>query len=123
MAGTARDLLRRGCQDDLLFGGRATDLLFGGEGNDTLHGGAGFDIIFGGVGLDVASYSDSAAAVTVDLSRFWANAGGDAASNLATELLSTVTAQTNLEASIGLGLLAGLLSAWSASNPPTSPRC
>ncbi len=108
----------RGARTTCCFGGRATDLLFGGEGNDTLHGGAGFDIIFGGVGLDVASYSATPpAAVTVDLSRFWANAGGDAASNLATELLSTVTAQTNLEASIGLGLLAGLLGLVSEQSP------
>ena len=53
--------------DDTLFGADGNDLLYGGDGDDTLSGGAGDDSLDGGAGYDAADYSDSPAAVTVDL--------------------------------------------------------
>ena len=44
--------------DDLLLGREGNDILLGGEGNDTLSGGDG---------RDYASYSTSAAAITINL--------------------------------------------------------
>jgi serralysin len=49
--------------------------LIGGVGGDTLEGGASFDFLMGGDGYDIASYSKSAAGVTVDLSKPWSNKG------------------------------------------------
>jgi Ca2+-binding RTX toxin-like protein len=60
-----------------LVGNAGNDVLDGGDGNDTLRGGAGADILTGGAGNDSASYSDSAAAVSVNLAILFA-AGGDA---------------------------------------------
>ncbi len=55
--------------DDQLIGSSLDDTLVGGAGNDTLFGGGGADHLDGGDGvLDITSYSDSTAAVTIDLS-------------------------------------------------------
>ncbi len=62
-----------------LLGGAGDDLLSAGDGNDLLEGGAGKDVLSGGDGIDTASYAGSKAGVTVDLSNFLNNAGGDAA--------------------------------------------
>src|SRR5207249_292013 len=62
--------------DDILTGD-INDTLVGGGGNDTLVGGSGADSLDGGAGIDVADYSNSAAAVTVDLNL--GGSGGDAA--------------------------------------------
>ena len=54
--------------NDVLLGNGSSNALFGGDGNDSLMGGQGADTLNGGLGLDTASYTDSEAAVTVDLS-------------------------------------------------------
>ncbi|MGO4129097.1 calcium-binding protein [Inquilinus sp. YAF38] len=63
--------------DDSLYGGAGVDTLMGGEWTDLLVGGAGADVLDGGAGYDTASYADSAAGVTVNLSTGSAT-GGDA---------------------------------------------
>ncbi len=63
---------------NILTGGGGIDILNGGDGNDTLVGGTGADQMNGGVGIDTASYSASAAGVTVNLTTN-VNSGGDAA--------------------------------------------
>jgi Ca2+-binding RTX toxin-like protein len=65
---------------DSLAGGAGQDNLEGGDGNDTLAGGAGDDAFRGGSGSDTASYSGSAAAVTVNLRT--GVAGGEGADSL-----------------------------------------
>jgi Ca2+-binding RTX toxin-like protein len=63
--------------NDTLTGSAVANILAGGAGDDLLEGGAGADTLDGGDGIDTASYSGSAAAVTVDL-RSGTGAGGDA---------------------------------------------
>ncbi|MGI9353591.1 MAG: hypothetical protein ACR2PF_00270 [Rhizobiaceae bacterium] len=58
-------------------GGAGTDDLNGGIGTDTLRGGAGADDLDGGGGTDTATYLDSAAGVTADLTP-GTGSGGDA---------------------------------------------
>jgi serralysin len=53
---------------DTLRGGAGADTLFGGSGDDLLQGGADNDSIDGGLGIDTLDYSDTATAVSVDLS-------------------------------------------------------
>ena len=65
--------------DDILKGGAGADTLEGGDDDDTLRGGAGADTLKGGSGTDTASYWDSTAGVTADLSNDDNNAGGYAA--------------------------------------------
>ena len=65
-AATAEDV-RGGSGNDVLFGFGGIDTLSGGVGDDTLGGGAGADSLLGGTGVDLASYSDAAAAVIIDL--------------------------------------------------------
>lgn len=81
--GNGRDTLYGGDDNDQLFGGNGNDYLLGGNGTDMLRGGAGSDVLDGGAGVDTADYSDSGAAVHVDLSedsRFYGGfgTGGDA---------------------------------------------
>ena len=90
------DLLRGDRGDDFLSGGNQLDLLFGGDGDDTLDGGGGADFLFGDAGFDIASYATSQAAVSVDLSKPFSGVGGDAESDLITELLSQVLTSTNI---------------------------
>jgi Ca2+-binding RTX toxin-like protein len=52
---------------DTLTGNTSANVLDGGAGDDILIGGAGADSLIGGAGIDTASYSTSAAAVTVNL--------------------------------------------------------
>ena len=75
--GTANNL-SGGAGDDSLYGGAGSDSLFGGDGNDLLQGGAGADRVEGGAGIDTADYSDSTAAVNVNLAS-GSGAGGTAA--------------------------------------------
>ncbi|MEM9618755.1 MAG: calcium-binding protein, partial [Pseudomonadota bacterium] len=70
---------------DFLFGGDGADALFGENGSDNLNGGAGADILNGGGGLDRVSYSNSAAAVIVNLLANSAS-GGDAAGDTFTSI-------------------------------------
>ncbi|WP_152047600.1 tandem-95 repeat protein [Aureimonas psammosilenae] len=53
--------------DDTLIGSAGNNNIAGGDGNDVLEGLAGTDKLDGGDGIDTASYSRSAAGVTVDL--------------------------------------------------------
>lgn len=52
---------------DYLFGRRGNDLLDGGIGDDVLFGGVGADTLIGDTGRDRAQYSESIAALLVDL--------------------------------------------------------
>ena len=61
------------------------ETLSGGDGDDTLVGGSGPDALDGGTGTDTASYTDSAAGVTVDLSAGTGSGGtadGDTLTNI-----------------------------------------
>ncbi len=59
--------------NDIIYGGGGNDIILGGAGDDTLIGGPGDDILDGdggpdsGPGVDTADYSNSVAAVSVDL--------------------------------------------------------
>jgi len=66
---------------DLLIGSAAVNILSGGNGDDTLVGGAGGDTLDGGIGSDTASYSNSTAAVSVNLST-GINTGGHASGDV-----------------------------------------
>ena len=61
------DILTGTAEDDVLWGGMGDDDLQGGGGNDRLIGGPGGDSLNGGPGMDIASYTDSAGGVRVDL--------------------------------------------------------
>ncbi|MBA3909840.1 MAG: hypothetical protein C0524_08095, partial [Rhodobacter sp.] len=66
--------------NDRIEGRDGKDTLIGGNGDDTLIGGTGSDRLEGGAGFDIASYADSAAAITVDLltaSQSTGDAAGD----------------------------------------------
>jgi len=73
--------LTGGAGHDSLFGGAGTDSLFGGDGNDLLQGGAGADRVEGGTGIDTADYSESTAAVNVNLAT-GSGSGGSAAGDV-----------------------------------------
>jgi Ca2+-binding RTX toxin-like protein len=60
-----------------LAGGDGRDVLYGGDSDDTLAGGAGIDTLYGGEDLDLADYSQSNAAVNVNLTT-WTASGGHA---------------------------------------------
>jgi Ca2+-binding RTX toxin-like protein len=62
------NVLTGGSGNDTLIGNGGNDTLNGMDGNDLLDGGAGNDILNGGLGIDTATYVDSLAGVTVDLS-------------------------------------------------------
>lgn len=53
--------------NDILYGTAGNDVLDGGAGNDTLYGSLGADVLNGGPGVDWANYSQSNAAVTINL--------------------------------------------------------
>jgi hypothetical protein len=80
--------------DDILDGAGGDDLLNGGNGNDTLTGGAGADQINGDAGIDTASYSGSAAGVTVSLST-GVGTGGDAQGDVLTGIENLVGSPNN----------------------------
>jgi Ca2+-binding RTX toxin-like protein len=61
---------------DNLYGLSGNDTLFGGFGQDILAGGFGADSLDGGDGDDDADYSNSDAAVTIDLSSSGSQSGG-----------------------------------------------
>lgn len=64
--------------NDVLYGGDGNDFLYGGQGDDILYGGAGVDMLSGSGGNDTAVYEDVQAAVYIDLTRPFNNAGGAA---------------------------------------------
>ncbi len=65
--GDGDDVLGGNGGGDTLYGQSGNDTLNGGSGDDVLYGGAGADTLRGGDGTDMANYSDSGAAVTVNL--------------------------------------------------------
>lgn len=67
--------------DNLIAGGAGGDVISGLDGDDLLIGGADADTLYGGAGNDIADYSDSAAAVTIDLDA-GTGVGGDAQSDV-----------------------------------------
>ena len=71
------DTINGGGGIDRIDGGDGNDILRGDAGNDLLFGSAGGDQLNGGTGFDIASYENSAAAVTVSL--LSGGTGGDAA--------------------------------------------
>ncbi len=80
------DTLNGGAGDDVIFGEAGNDVLIGGTGTNELFGGAGDDVFVGGAGADAfqgnegqdnLDYSDSGAAVNVDLTT-GVLSGGDA---------------------------------------------
>jgi Ca2+-binding RTX toxin-like protein len=77
IASTAGNLLSGEFGDDVLLGSTGADSLFGGFGDDFLTGGAGGDKLDGGDGSDTATYADSPAALTINLSAHTVS-GGDA---------------------------------------------
>lgn len=70
--------LTGGAGEDSLYGGAGGDSLYGGDGADLMQGGAGSDRLDGGAGIDSADYSDSTAAVNVNLA-MGTGSGGSAA--------------------------------------------
>jgi serralysin len=84
---------------DSLKGLAGSDTLEGGEGRDLLNGGTGADVLNGGGGVDIATYGDSAAGITVNLTTGVAM-GGEAAGD-------TLIAIENLSGSNYLDTLAG----------------
>ena len=78
IGGSAPDLIQGGTGQDWLLGQDGDDALFGGPGDDRLRGNAGADTLDGGEGHDWALYTDSDAAVRVDLSDGLAESGGTA---------------------------------------------
>jgi Ca2+-binding RTX toxin-like protein len=89
--------------DDTITGGTGADYLFGGAGNDTLSGGAGVNYLDGGAGADAligtggtsyASYSDSAAGLTVDLANPALDTG-DAVGDVFTNILGVYGSSFN----------------------------
>ncbi|MEV4782874.1 hypothetical protein [Burkholderia sp. LMU1-1-1.1] len=74
---TGNDSLAGSTTADQIYGLEGNDTLLGNAGNDVLDGGAGADVLNGGAGTDTATYANSAAAVTVNLTT-GAASGGDA---------------------------------------------
>ena len=62
--------------DNSIWSGNGNDSVDGGAGNDNLQGGAGNDTLNGGEGRDWVHYSDSTAAVSVNLQTGTATGGG-----------------------------------------------
>jgi Ca2+-binding RTX toxin-like protein len=62
-------------QDDSIRGTSGANTLNGNDGNDVLDGGQGADALSGGLGLDRATYANSAAGLTVNLSDATKNTG------------------------------------------------
>ncbi len=61
--------------NNTFFGGLGNDQLFAGSGDDWLRGGQGSDTLNGGSGMDYADYSDSGAAVSINLGAGTASGG------------------------------------------------
>ncbi|MGY1893405.1 beta strand repeat-containing protein, partial [Pseudomonas sp. SDT291_1_S447] len=79
---------------DELYGFAGNDSLSGGEGNDLLDGGAGADVLNGGNGIDTASYANSTAGVTVNLTA-GTGIGGDAQGDTLTSIEAVVGSAFN----------------------------
>ena len=84
ITGTAGDDVLNGtASNDVVCGLGGNDTLDGGGGDDVLLGGPGSDTLRGGAGRDTASFEDSTAPVTVDLTAGTASGeGGDTLSDV-----------------------------------------
>ncbi|MGK9167870.1 hypothetical protein KXR53_16305 [Inquilinus limosus] len=71
--------------NDVMIGSAGDNVLNGGAGDDTITGGAGKDTIDGGTGSDTANYSNSNAAVTINLTT-GINTGGHASGDVLTAI-------------------------------------
>jgi Ca2+-binding RTX toxin-like protein len=71
------DTITGNAANNILIGSLGNDSLNGGGGDDTLIGGEGNDALNGGAGIDKIDYSDSSAAVSVNLNS-GKGSGGDA---------------------------------------------
>lgn len=96
--GTLNDLLYGGDGNDALSGLAGVDQLYGEAGDDVLEGGAGADRLDGGTNAvdgkgDTVRYIKSAA-VTIDLQKTTAQAGGDAAGDTLFGIENVVGSQT-----------------------------
>ena len=80
--GAGDDNIAGGTGDDTLLGRAGNDSLAGGDGDDTLQGGDGGDLLDRGAGSDIAFYSDSTAAVTINLADGLPEVGGFAAGDV-----------------------------------------
>lgn len=80
--------------NDVLIGSAADNSLIGGAGDDTITGGAGKDAIDGSIGNDTANYSNSNAAVSVNLST-GINTGGHASGDVLTAIENLVGSTFN----------------------------
>ena len=88
--GTAgNDTLTGGTAADQLLGLEGNDTLLGNAGNDLLDGGAGADVLNGGLGTDTATYANSQAGVTVNLTAGTAS-GGDAQGDTLTAIEAVI---------------------------------
>lgn len=93
---------------DGIYGDAASNRLDGAGGSDVLQGRGGADLLIGGVGLDWASYSESSAAVVVDV-RNGLGTGGDAAGDrlTAVEYLTGSAYDDQLSGDDGVNRLEG----------------
>jgi Ca2+-binding RTX toxin-like protein len=92
--GNGNDTIRGYGGDDVLNGDAGDDSLDGGTGNDILTGGVGADKLIGGDGIDGANYSNSTAAVTVNLA-LGAGVGGDAQGDTLTGIENLIGSKFN----------------------------
>jgi serralysin len=83
IASAAGNLLSGENGDDVLLGSLGGDSLYGGYGDDFLTGGAGGDKLDGGDGSDTVSYTDSPAALTINLSAHTVSGGDGTGDHLA----------------------------------------
>lgn len=79
--GTGNDTINGSTSNNTLYGGAGGDSLSGGNGGDLLYGGTGNDTLDGGSGSDVASFTDGASGVTVNLSTVGSQAIGGGLGN------------------------------------------
>jgi Ca2+-binding RTX toxin-like protein len=102
---TAGDTLTGDANDNFFYGRGGNDIINGGGGNDRIYGGDGADTINGGAGIDTADYSQSTAAIFINLNTTTAQsstgeANGDIISNIenvvGTTYADTLIGDTNV---------------------------
>ncbi|GJE27980.1 DUF642 domain-containing protein [Methylobacterium organophilum] len=99
--GTENNDLYGGDGNDTIAGGAGINFLSGGAGNDTFVAGGGLDVIDGGSGTNTVDFSQSTAAIVVDLSARTAS-GGYAAGDTLTNI-QNVVGSTHDDALTGTG--------------------
>ena len=84
--GPGADVIVAGAGNDTVDGDSGNDTIIGDAGNDTLRGNSGADVLIGGANIDTATYSESAAGVTVSLVTGVVGVGGNAAGDTLFEI-------------------------------------